>query len=76
MECSAQASPHPSALQVIEPGFVATDMVVHNERLIPDRIIKPEDVAEAALLPLHLSPNAVPLEMTLKCVLSPYKSRA
>ncbi|KAI7840700.1 hypothetical protein COHA_005622 [Chlorella ohadii] len=61
---------------VIEPGFVATDMVVHNERLVPDKMIKPEDVAEAALLPLHLGPNATPLELTLKCVLRPYKGAA
>lgn len=63
-------------MQVIEPGFVATDMVVHNERLVPDKMIKPEDVAEAALLPLHLGPNATPLELMLKCVLRPYKGAA
>ncbi len=63
-------------MQVIEPGFVATDMVIHKERLAPDRMIKPEDVAEAALLPLHLGPTATPVELTLKCVLRPYKGAA
>lgn len=66
----------PPPLQVIEPGFVATEMVVHNERLLPERMIRPEDVAEAALLPLRLGPNAVPLELVLKVTQSPYKATA
>lgn len=67
---------HRSLLQVIEPGFVATDMVVHNPHLLPERMIRPEDVAEAALLPLRLGPNATPLEVTLKVTQSPYKTNA
>lgn len=51
-------------------------MVAHNPGLLPDKMIRPEDVAEAALLPLHLGPSAVPVEVTLKCVPSPYKTKA
>lgn len=73
---AAHATAHPHQPQVIEPGFVSTDMVARNPHLLPDKMIRPEDVAEAALLPLHLGPSAAPVEVTLKCVLSPYKTKA
>lgn len=40
--------------------------VLHNDKLIPERCIQPSDIAEAALLPLRLSPDAVPLELVMK----------
>jgi len=60
---------------VIEPGFVATDMVLHRGDLIPEHCIQPGDIAEAALLPLRMGANAVPLEVVMKVVLSPYKPK-
>ena len=67
------ALPPAAPVQVIEPGFVATEMVAGNARLLPDKMIKAEDVAEAALLPLVLGPRAAPVELVMKVLPSPYK---
>ena len=48
--------------------------VLPKGNLIPERCIQPQDIAEAAMLPLRMSANAVPLELVMKVVLSPYKS--
>jgi hypothetical protein len=60
---------------VIEPGYVATDMVLAGGggALIAERMIQPADVAEAALLPARLSPAAVPVELVMRVVMMPYK---
>lgn len=60
---------------LISPAFVATDMVVHQPNVIPENMIKPEDVAEAALLPLRTSSACVPQEITLRLTLSAYQSK-
>lgn len=67
-------SSHSITTMVIEPGFVATDIVLHRGDLDPQRCIQPADVAQAALpvLPVRLSPGAVPLELVMRVVLSPY----
>ncbi|KAL4458634.1 hypothetical protein ABPG75_013499 [Micractinium tetrahymenae] len=57
---------HGIRTMVIEPGFVATDMVLHLGKLLPELCIQPSDIAEAALLPLRLGSNAVPLELVMK----------
>ena len=63
MPCTLQAlKEHAIRTMVIEPGYVATDMVLAGGggALIAERMIQPADVAEAALLPARLSPAAVP----------------
>lgn len=39
----------------------------------PELMITPEDVAQAALLPFRLSPNADPVEVVLNKMQSPYE---
>ena len=59
---------------VIEPGFVATDMTVHQKGVIPDLMIQQEDMAAAALLPFKMSAQGLPLEVVLKLAKSAYKA--
>lgn len=58
---------------VLEPGFVATDMTVHQEGVLPERMIQPQDMALAALLPFRMSAAAQPLEVVLKLAKGAYK---
>lgn len=37
-------------------------------------MIQPEDVAQAALLPLRLGPNAAPAELVLNRLQTPYQA--
>ncbi|GAB4823798.1 hypothetical protein N2152v2_010844 [Parachlorella kessleri] len=65
---------HGIKTMVIEPGFVATDMTVHQEGVNPDLMIRQEDMAAAALLPFKMSATGLPLEVVLKLAKSPYKA--
>lgn len=59
---------------MIEPGFVATEALMRAEGMAPENMLKPGDVVEAALLPLQLGPDAVPLELRMNCMQSPFKN--
>jgi NAD(P)-dependent dehydrogenase (short-subunit alcohol dehydrogenase family) len=65
---------HNIKTMVIEPGFVATDMTVRQEGVVPERMIRPEDVASAALLPFEMKGEGVPVEVVLKLALSAHES--
>lgn len=58
------ASSHgvPACNACSDPSCIGTS----REDLIAERMIQPSDIAEAALLPLRLSPDAVPLEVVMK----------
>eukprot|EP00930_Biecheleria_cincta_P042921 TRINITY_DN29532_c0_g2_i1.p1 TRINITY_DN29532_c0_g2~~TRINITY_DN29532_c0_g2_i1.p1 ORF type:complete len:242 (+),score=41.14 TRINITY_DN29532_c0_g2_i1:74-799(+) len=55
---------------LINPAFVNTPLVVGDNRLIPERMIQPEDVAEVCMLPVKMSAGCVPSEVTLRLTLS------
>ena len=48
---------------LINPGPVATEMT--KGRMDHSKSLTPEDIAKAAMLALTLSPQSVPMEMTL-----------
>eukprot|EP00210_Caulerpa_lentillifera_P009217 g8787.t1 len=51
---------------LISPGMVRTDFIPARANAIPERMIEPEDIAEAAMLPFKLSSKCVPSELTLR----------
>jgi 3-oxoacyl-[acyl-carrier protein] reductase len=58
---------------LINPAFVNTPLVDGfgmNDKLIKDRMIQPEDVAETCLLPFRMSAGCVPSEITLRLTLT------
>eukprot|EP00123_Amoebidium_parasiticum_P012143 comp21151_c0_seq1/m.28630 comp21151_c0_seq1/g.28630 ORF comp21151_c0_seq1/g.28630 comp21151_c0_seq1/m.28630 type:complete len:242 (-) comp21151_c0_seq1:510-1235(-) len=57
---------------LINPAFVNTDMVSGNPNTIPERMLQPSDVAEAAMLALKTTSACVPQEITLRLTLSAY----
>ncbi|CAE7356768.1 yoxD [Symbiodinium sp. CCMP2592] len=63
-------------VMLINPAFVNTPLVtgMGNDKLLPERMIQPEDVAEVCLLPFRMSPGCVPSEVTLRLTLSAFKS--
>ncbi len=53
---------------VIHPGMVRTDMTSNDktDAAALKRMIQPNDIAEAALLAVRMSPSAVPNEITVR----------
>mmetsp|Transcript_3338 Transcript_3338/g.5851 ORF Transcript_3338/g.5851 Transcript_3338/m.5851 type:complete len:97 (+) Transcript_3338:2-292(+) len=63
-------------VMLINPAFVNTPLVTGkdmDDRLLPERMIQPEDVAEVCLLPFRMSAGCVPSEVTLRLTLSAFK---
>ena len=56
----------------IRPGFVNTSMA-RSERLDPDRMIQPEDIARTVLFVLAMPGTACPTEITIRPQRSPYR---
>lgn len=54
---------HDVKVVLINPGPVATEMT--KGRMDHSKSLTPEDVAQAAMLPLTLAAQSVPMEMTL-----------
>lgn len=67
LACHETLKDHNVKVSVIEPGFVDTPMVAGVEA-DHELFIKPQDVAEAALLPFRMG-NAVSQEVVLRLVL-------
>ena len=57
---------------VIRPGFVNTPMV-RLDRLIPELMIQPEDIARTVLFVLTMPENACPTEIVIRPQRTPYK---
>lgn len=66
MACYEALRPYGILVSVLEPGYVDTPMV-KDHPLDHSLFIKPEDLAEAALLPFLLK-SATPLEIVMKLV--------
>eukprot|EP00921_Rhytidocystis_pertsovi_P002834 GHVQ01004774.1.p1 GENE.GHVQ01004774.1~~GHVQ01004774.1.p1 ORF type:complete len:219 (+),score=25.47 GHVQ01004774.1:481-1137(+) len=64
-------------VMLINPAFVATEMVLGDgqqpTRLIAERMLQPEDVAEVAMLPFRTSSSCCPEEVTMRLTLSPFR---
>uniref|UniRef100_A0A061S2S7 3-oxoacyl-[acyl-carrier-protein] reductase n=1 Tax=Tetraselmis sp. GSL018 TaxID=582737 RepID=A0A061S2S7_9CHLO len=62
---------------LINPGFVNTDLVTSREaikdKVLPDRMIQPSDIADAVKFVLHSTKGCVPEEINLRLALSAYK---
>jgi len=58
---------------VILPGFVDTPLIPETRHLDRNKMIRPEDVAEAVLYVLRSGPACCPVEITLRPQRSPYK---
>lgn len=54
---------HDVKVVLINPGATATEMT--KGRVDPSKTLTPEDIAQAAMLPLTLAPQSVPMEITL-----------
>ena len=57
---------HGIKVTLINPGLVATDMQQGNTRAREERMIRPDDVAAAALFAVTTSPMCCPEEITLR----------
>ena len=55
----------------INPGYVNTPMV-DNPDMKRERMLQPEDIAEAVMLVFRTSDACVPQEITLRLSLSPF----
>eukprot|EP00916_Digyalum_oweni_P024821 GHVL01041000.1.p1 GENE.GHVL01041000.1~~GHVL01041000.1.p1 ORF type:complete len:241 (+),score=35.63 GHVL01041000.1:28-750(+) len=64
---------HNIKVLLINPAFVATDMVIHRPNLVPENMIQADDVAQVACLPFTTSKGCCPQEVTLRLTLSAYK---
>eukprot|EP00457_Paulinella_chromatophora_P011381 gb/GEZN01011517.1/.p1 GENE.gb/GEZN01011517.1/~~gb/GEZN01011517.1/.p1 ORF type:complete len:260 (-),score=40.32 gb/GEZN01011517.1/:235-1014(-) len=58
---------------LINPAFINTPMVAGQPNVLPQRMLQPTDVAQAALLPLITNSSCVPREITLHLTLSAYQ---
>ena len=58
---------------VILPGFVDTPLIPPTRQLDRNKMIRPEDVAQAVLFVLTSSPAACPVEITLRPQKTPYR---
>ena len=54
--------------------LAAADMTAEMKAFIPERMMLPEDIAEAAMLAVRTSQNAVPQEITMRLTKSAMKS--
>jgi len=54
------------------PGFVNTDMVA-GDRLVPERMIQPEDIARTVLFVLRFPDTGCPVEIVVRPQRSPYR---
>ena len=59
----------------IYPGFVNTGMV-SGDKVIPEKMIQPEDIASAVVWALQVPANACPTDITIRPQRSPYRSNA
>lgn len=58
---------------VILPGFVDTPLIPANRKLQRDKMIQPDDVAQAVEYILSCAPTACPVELTLRPQRTPYR---
>lgn len=68
---------HGVKVTLIQPAHVATDMAAvqggtRYSEMRPELMIQPEDVAQAVVLPFHLSSSADPVEIILNRLQTPY----
>lgn len=64
---------HGIKVAVILPGFVDTPLIPQTRRLDRDKMIRPDDIAQAVLFVLTSSPNCCPVEITVRPQRTPYK---
>jgi short-subunit dehydrogenase len=72
--CYQALRPHDIKVVLICPGFVDTDLIGVNPGLIRENMIKPSDIAEAAMLAVRCSPAAVPEQIVMRVCATPYRS--
>jgi NAD(P)-dependent dehydrogenase (short-subunit alcohol dehydrogenase family) len=60
-------------VSVIMPGFVDTELIPPTRRLDRDKMIRPEDIAQAVLFVLTCHPTCCPVEITVRPQRTPYK---
>lgn len=56
---------HNVGVTTIYPGYVASEMTT-DAPVSQDKMIRPEDIAQAALLPFRMSPNACPTDIVVR----------
>jgi 2-deoxy-D-gluconate 3-dehydrogenase len=58
---------------VVVPGLVDTALIPHNKRLVRSAMLRPEDVAEAAMQVVRAPAHACPIEILLEPQIDPLK---
>lgn len=66
LSCYERLRPYGIKVVCIHPGYVATKMVKGMKGVDVERMICPEDVAQACMLAVHTSPMCCPVEITLR----------
>lgn len=64
---------HGTKVCTIHPGYVNTSMA-RSDRLDPEKMIQPEDIAQAILFVLGMPSTACPTEITIRPQYSPYRT--
>jgi len=75
LSCYLSLRHHNIKVVLVNPAFVNTDLGnwIAGKEVIPERMLTPEDVAEAAMLAIRTSGACVPEEITLRLSLSAWK---
>lgn len=66
LSCYEKLRPYGIKVVLINPGYVNTEMTSQIKGVDFEKMIRPEDVAEAAMLAVRTSPMCCPTEITLR----------